>query len=89
MLDMVQKIIIYTGLGLFILGLFVLGLAITPLAILFTAPLLGLGYGAAQPVFQALVIQSAPIERAVYQQQHIFSIRYKCRCWISYTCSIS
>ena len=53
MLDMVQKIIIYTGLGLFILGLFVLGLAITPLAILFTAPLLGLGYGAAQPAFQA------------------------------------
>ena len=52
------------GLGLFILGLFGLGLAITPLAILFTAPLLGLGYGAAQPAFQALAIQSAPIERA-------------------------
>ena len=59
-----SKIIIYTGLGLFILGLFVLELAITPLAILFTAPLLGLGYGAAQPAFQALAIQSAPIERA-------------------------
>ena len=59
-----SKIIIYTGLGLFILGLFVLGLAITPLAILFTASLLGLGYGAAQPAFQALAIQSAPIERA-------------------------
>lgn len=59
-----SKIIIYTGLGLFILGLFVLGLAITPLAILFTAPLLGLGYGASQPAFQALAIQSAPIERA-------------------------
>lgn len=59
-----SKIIIYTGLGLFILGLFVLGLAITPLAILFTAPLLGLGYAAAQPAFQALAIQSAPIERA-------------------------
>lgn len=41
-----------------------MGLAITPLAILFTAPLLGLGYGAAQPAFQALAIQSAPIERA-------------------------
>ena len=59
-----SKIIIYIGLGLFILGLFALGLAITPLAILFTAPLLGLGYGAAQPAFQALAIQSAPIERA-------------------------
>ncbi len=59
-----SKIIIYTGLGLFILGLFALGLAITPLTILFTAPLLGLGYGAAQPAFQALAIQSAPIERA-------------------------
>ena len=58
------KIIIYIGLGLFILGLFGLGLAITPLAILFTALLLGLGYGAAQPAFQALAIQSAPIERA-------------------------
>ena len=59
-----SKIIIYIGLGLLILGLFGLGLAITPLAILFTAPLLGLGYGAAQPAFQALAIQSAPIERA-------------------------
>ena len=59
-----SKIIIYIGLGLFILGLFGLGLAITLLAILFTAPLLGLGYGAAQPAFQALAIQSAPIERA-------------------------
>lgn len=59
-----SKIIIYIGLGFFILGLFGLGLAITPLAILFTAPLLGLGYGAAQPAFQALAIQSAPIERA-------------------------
>ena len=59
-----SKIIIYIGLGLFILGLFGLGLAITPLVILFTAPLLGLGYGAAQPAFQALAIQSAPIERA-------------------------
>ena len=59
-----SKIIIYIGLGLFILGLFGLGLAITPLTILFTAPLLGLGYGAAQPAFQALAIQSAPIERA-------------------------
>ena len=59
-----SKIIIYIGLGLFILGLFGLGLAITPLAILFTAPLLGLGYGAAQPAFQALAIQSAPIEHA-------------------------
>lgn len=59
-----SKIIIYTGLGLFILGLFGLGLAITPLAILFTASLLGLGYGAAQPAFQALALQSAPIERA-------------------------
>ena len=32
--------------------------------IILTAPLLGLGYGAAQPAFQALAIQSAPIERA-------------------------
>jgi len=59
-----SKFIIYPGLGLFILGLFCLGLATTPMAIIFTAPLLGLGYGAAQPAFQALAIQSAPIERA-------------------------
>lgn len=54
-----SKFIICPGLGLFILGL-----ATTPMAIIFTAPLLGLGYGAAQPAFQALTIQSAPIERA-------------------------
>lgn len=59
-----SKFIIYPGLGLFILGLFGLDLATTPMAIIFTAPLLGLGYGAAQPAFQALAIQSAPIERA-------------------------
>ena len=54
-----SKFIIYPG-----LGLFGLGLATTPMAIILTAPLLGLGYGAAQPAFQALAIQSAPIERA-------------------------
>lgn len=64
-----SKFIIYPGLGLFILGLFILGLfglglATTPMAIILTAPLLGLGYGAAKPAFQALAIQSAPIERA-------------------------
>ena len=64
-----SKFIIYPGLGLFILGLFILGLfglglATTPMAIILTAQLLGLGYGAAKPAFQALAIQSAPIERA-------------------------
>ena len=59
-----SKFIIYPGLGLFILGLFGLGLVTTPMAIILTAPLLGLGYGAAQPAFQALAIQSVPIERA-------------------------
>ena len=59
-----SKFIIYPGLGLFILGLFGLGLATTPRAIILIAPLLGLGYGAAQPAFQALAIQSVPIERA-------------------------
>ena len=54
-----SKFIIYPG-----LGLFGLGLATTPMSIILTAPLLGLGYGAAQPAFQALAIQSAPIERA-------------------------
>ena len=59
-----SKYIIYPGLVLFILGLLALGIAATPLTIILTAPLLGLGYGAAQPAFQALAIQSAPIERA-------------------------
>lgn len=59
-----SKFIIYPGLGLFILGLFALGVATTPMSIILTASLLGLGYGAAQPAFQALAIQSAPIERA-------------------------
>ena len=59
-----SKYIIYPGLVLFILGLLALGIATTPLTIILTAPLLGLGYGAAQPAFQALAIQSAPIERA-------------------------
>lgn len=59
-----SKYIIYPGLVLFILGLLALGIATTPLTIILTAPLLGLGYGAAQPAFQALGIQSAPIERA-------------------------
>ena len=59
-----SKYIIYPGLVLFILGLLTLGIATTPLTIILTAPLLGLGYGAAQPAFQALAIQSAPIERA-------------------------
>lgn len=59
-----SKYIIYPGLVLFILGLLALGIATTPLTIILTAPLLGLGYGAAQPAFQALAIQSASIERA-------------------------
>ena len=59
-----SEYIIYPGLVLFILGLLALGIATTPLTIILTAPLLGLGYGAAQPAFQALAIQSAPIERA-------------------------
>ena len=59
-----SKYIIYPGLVLFILGLLALGIATKPLTIILTAPLLGLGYGAAQPAFQALAIQSAPIERA-------------------------
>ena len=68
-----SKFIIYPGLGLFILGLFGLGLATTPMAIILTAPLLGLGYGAAQPAFQALAIQSAPIERAGVSTATYFS----------------
>lgn len=56
--------VIYPGVVLFILGLLMLGFATTPMWIVCTAPLLGLGYGAAQPAFQALAVQSAPMERA-------------------------
>ncbi len=36
-----------------------IGISYNPISYSFTAPLLGLGYGAAQPAFQALAIQSA------------------------------
>ena len=60
-----SKFVIYPGVALFILGLSALGICNdTYLGLICTAPLLGLGYGAAQPAFQALAVQSAPIERA-------------------------
>ena len=59
-----SRFVIYPGVGLFIVGLAILGVVSTPVGIFCTAPLLGLGYGAAQPAFQALAVQSAPIERA-------------------------
>ena len=59
-----SKFVIYPGVALFIFGLAALGIVTTPIGIICTAPLLGLGYGAAQPAFQALAVQSAPIERA-------------------------
>ena len=59
-----SRFVIYPGVGLFIIGLAILGVVSTPVGIICTAPLLGLGYGAAQPAFQALAVQSAPIERA-------------------------
>lgn len=59
-----SRFVIYPGVSLFIIGLAILGVVSTPVGIICTAPLLGLGYGAAQPAFQALAVQSAPIERA-------------------------
>lgn len=59
-----SRFVIYPGVTLFIVGLAILGVVSTPVGIICTAPLLGLGYGAAQPAFQALAVQSAPIERA-------------------------
>lgn len=59
-----SRFVIYPGVGLFIVGLAILGVVSAPVGIICTAPLLGLGYGAAQPAFQALAVQSAPIERA-------------------------
>ena len=59
-----SRFVIYPGVTIFIVGLAILGVVSTPVVIICTAPLLGLGYGAAQPAFQALAVQSAPIERA-------------------------
>lgn len=59
-----SRFVIYPGVSLFILGLAILGVVSTPVGIICTAPLLGLGYGTAQPAFQALAVQAAPIERA-------------------------
>lgn len=59
-----SRFVIYPGVSLFILGLAILGVVSTPVGIICTAPLLGLGYGTAQPAFQALAVQTAPIERA-------------------------
>lgn len=59
-----SRFVIYPGVSLFIAGLTILGVVTTPIGIICTAPLLGLGYGAAQPAFQALAVQAAPIERA-------------------------
>lgn len=59
-----SSFVIYPGILLFILGLGMLGFTSSPVIIISTAPLLGLGYGAAQPAFQALAVQSAPMERA-------------------------
>ena len=51
-----SRFVIYPGVGLFIVGLAILGVVSTPVGINCTAPLLGLGYGAAQPAFQALAV---------------------------------
>ena len=59
-----SSFVIYPGILLFILGLGMLGFTSSPVIIISAAPLLGLGYGAAQPAFQALAVQSAPMERA-------------------------
>lgn len=56
--------IIYPGLTIFCLGLVLLGVTNNPILIMVAAPLVGLGYGAVQPAFQALAVQAAPIERA-------------------------
>ena len=46
-----SRFVIYPGVSLFIAGLAILGVVSTPVGIICTAPLLGLGYGAAQPAF--------------------------------------
>ena len=56
--------VVYPGLILFAIGIAILGLTSYPYGIVVAAPIIGLGYGMAQPAFQALAVESAPIERA-------------------------
>ena len=56
--------VVYPGLILFAIGIAILGLTSNPYGIVVAAPIIGLGYGMAQPAFQALAVESAPIERA-------------------------
>ena len=49
---------------MFAIGIAILGLTSNPYGIVVAAPIIGLGYGMAQPAFQALAVESAPIERA-------------------------
>lgn len=56
--------LIYPGLLLFAIGIAILALQSSYIMILVAAPILGLGYGAVMPAFQALAVQVAPITRA-------------------------
>lgn len=56
--------LIYPGLVLFAIGIGILALQTSYMMILVAAPILGLGYGAVMPAFQALAVQVAPISRA-------------------------
>ncbi len=59
-----SKIIIYTGLGLFILGLFVLGISYNPISYSIHRPLLGLAMVQSTTCISSAGYTISPIERA-------------------------
>lgn len=57
------KYVIYPGIVVYVLGQFLLSQAFTGFGFLGSAAVIGLGYGALFPSFQALAVQSAPHHR--------------------------
>ncbi len=59
-----EHILVYPGLFFFVIGMIWLSQASSPFAFLAAGGVIGLGYGALLPSFQAIAIKSSPIERS-------------------------
>lgn len=60
------NVVVYPGIVLYVLGQFFLSQAHTGFGYLGSAAVIGLGYGALFPSFQALAVQAAPFDRKGY-----------------------
>jgi MFS family permease len=58
-----EHLLIYPGIGLFTLGMLALSQVFSPVLVLVAAGVLGLGYGAVIPSFQAIAIKASPKNR--------------------------